>query len=137
MEFWSQDGEIGERDGLDIRESSGNMQGIRIIPVSVERVKSRSTSTTSNLDAVRKESKSTGDRQLIQDCPKCGRNHPERCPAFTRNCLKCGLRRHFASKCKNSEAQVQEMMMQEKQPTEMFVSALGGSKSHVWSVFEN
>ena len=39
--------------------------------------------------------------------------------------------RTFASKCKDSKAQVQEMMVQKEQPTEMFVNALGGSKSDV------
>ena len=101
----------------------------------LKELESGSTSTAGDLDAVRKGSKRTGDWQFIRDCPKCGRNHPERrCPAFTRNCLKCGLRGHFASKCKANEAQVQEMMMQEEQPAEMFISALGGSKSDVWSM---
>ncbi|XP_062517330.1 uncharacterized protein LOC134192600 [Corticium candelabrum] len=40
----------------------------------------------------------------------------------------------FCKKCKDSETQVQEMMMQEEHPAEMFVSSLGGSKSDVWSM---
>ena len=111
------------------------MQGIRTVPVSVERVGKWIHQYGRRPDAVRKESKRTGDWQFIRDCPKCGRNHPERrCPAFTRKCLKCGLRGHFASKCKANEAQVQEMMMQDEQPAEMFINALGGSESDVWSL---
>ena len=44
-----------------------------------------STSTTNDLYAVKKESKRTGDRQLIGDCPRCGRNRTDRrCHALTR-----------------------------------------------------
>ena len=51
---------------------------------------------------------------------------------LNKNCLECGL--HFASKCKLNKAQVQVTKMQEEQSAEMFVSALGGSMSDVWSM---
>ena len=52
--------------------------------------------------------------------------------SHNKNFLECGL--HFASKCKHNEAQVQETKMQEEQPAEMFVSAVCGSMSDVWSM---
>jgi hypothetical protein len=73
------------------------------------------------IDAVKKEregwkNKST-DQRFVRDCSKCGRNHLERkCPAFSRNSQKCGLKGHFASKCHSSQVQkqVQEMGIEEK-----------------------
>ncbi len=43
-------------------------------------------------------------------------------PCLHKKVLKCGLHGHFASKCKANEAQVQEMMMQDEQPAEMFIN---------------
>ena len=51
---------------------------------------------------------------------------------LNKNFLECGL--HFASKCKLNKAKVQVTKMQEEQSAEMFVSALGGSMSDVWSM---
>ena len=109
------------------------------------------SSLTGEIDAVKKQregwkNKST-DQRFVRDCSKCGRNHLERrCPAFSRNCLTCGLKGHFASKCYGSQVQkqVQEMGVEGKltvseeeddQSTGVFISAIDNLKSDIgWTV---
>ena len=47
-----------------------------------------------------------------KDCKSCGYQHPanrEWCPAFGKECRKCGKRNHFASRCKSKEVKLTDL----------------------------
>ena len=66
----------------------------------------------------RKSKKTTRRRQQQgqgrrgRECEKCGYQHQESlesCPAIGQECLKCGKRNHFASRCKSKEVKATDL----------------------------
>ena len=66
----------------------------------------------------RKSKKTTRRRQQqgqgrrARECGKCGFQHQESlesCPAIEQECLKCGKRNHFASRCKSKEVKATDL----------------------------
>lgn len=66
----------------------------------------------------RKSKKATRKRQQQgpgrrgKECEKCGYQHQENsesCPAIGQECLKCGKRNHFASRCKSKEVKATDL----------------------------
>ena len=46
--------------------------------------------------------------QKINDCDNCGHSHDKgNCPAYGKTCNRCGMKNHFAKKCKQSNNDVE------------------------------
>ena len=53
-----------------------------------------------------------GQGRRGKECEKCGYQHQENlesCPAIGQECLKCGKRNHFASRCKSKEVKATDL----------------------------
>ena len=58
-----------------------------------------------------------GQGRRGKECEKCGYQHQENwesCPAIGRECLKCGKRNHFASRCKSKEVKATDLIEDEE-----------------------
>jgi len=62
-----------------------------------------------NESNVMKVSRTHKTNEKTNDCKFCGREHEFKkisCPAFGKKCSKCGLKNHFAAKCKTNNVQM-------------------------------
>lgn len=60
------------------------------------------------------QSSSSNNRQrkprMVKNCNYCGESHLQRmCPAWGKECTKCGKKNHFAAKCRSEEIPIAEM----------------------------
>ena len=66
------------------------------------------------------------------ECTSCGRRHGWRCPAYNKNCNKCGAKGHFAKKCHNKkkvhdikvESDPTQTSSQRETPDDFFVDSV-------------
>jgi hypothetical protein len=62
------------------------------------------TSGASGKSQPRSAQKQEKSQREINNCTRCGRNHKiNECPAFEKECRKCGKLNHFANMCKQKE----------------------------------
>jgi hypothetical protein len=66
--------------------------------------KKKMTSGASGKSQPRSAQKQEKSQREINNCTCCGRNHKiNECPAFEKECRKCGKLKHFANMCKQKE----------------------------------
>lgn len=72
-----------------------------------------------------------------QSCSRCGRVHqPRQCPAFNKDCNKCGKKNHFASMCRVTEPFIRTLVSNEDD-NDFFIGALNSGKENRKSEIKN
>ncbi|XP_054287883.1 uncharacterized protein LOC129003610 [Macrosteles quadrilineatus] len=85
------------KKGQHVTSRSNSFIRNRSRPTSAERLHSQTTQTHLKKGFI------NNNKQKFQFvCSRCGYNHAYgKCPAFGKKCAKCGVLNHFATKCKN------------------------------------
>jgi hypothetical protein len=92
--------------GLNLEKAKDICKVAESSKVQLKQIVSQSAATLA-VDAARykqtSSSKPPASNQQANECRFCGRHHrPRECPAFGKNCNKCGTRNHFAAVCRKS-----------------------------------